>query len=364
MKLNSLIIGCVLLVFTGCKTEQASRKHIKDVRKFLIETSLEGQLISQIKENIFPTYMGIKDSLLVLCDFKASPHFYTYNIKDFSYLGSFGMQGRGPGDIQDPFFSSQIQKENNSYGVWVYQMNRMRLTCNDIFRSINDMDAKPKKTIVLPPEANTACNVIIVNQNLVIGSGIDAQGEFFIYDIMKDDFRWKKHLVDHDIACLKNLEQNKLLGQYKLGTLKVKPDGTSFVKAYLFQPLIDVYNKKLDILFTIKTGDYDEPKFMESNNNFIGTSNAYYANVFLTDEYIYALNYNCHYQDMYNINVRNAEMHIFNWSGDAVCRIKLNQGITPFGPFAVDDNNTMIIKSEPAEEKDNFSVFRIDSLLK
>jgi len=298
-----------------------------------------------------------------LCDFKSTPHFYAYETNEFKSLGEFGRQGRGPSDIQDPFFSGQIIKEEGSYKIWVYQVNLMKLVLVDISKALGTSYDKPDRSIILPPEVDTACNIIFLDNNIFIGVGIDAKGEFFIYNSLNKTFEWKKFLVDYDSDYMNLLKKYKLLSEYKLGTLKVKPDGSYLVKASVFKPIIDVYNNKLELQFSIEIAGYEKPTINSNKKQFNGSRRLYYANVYVTDNYIYALNQNCNLDELNSNNCSKAEIDVFDWNGKAVCKFQLNEPISSLGPFVIDEKNKQIILFTPKIDGNSYTRFPIENEL-
>lgn len=351
------------LIFSYCGKEQAIRRNVVLIDNFPRSKSLSGNVINEIREDIYPFFMGIKDSILLLCDFKSNPHFYAYETNKFSPLGEFGRQGKGPSDIQDPFFSGQIIKENDSYKIWVFQVNLMKLALIDITHALGKSFDKPDMSIILPPEVNTACNILSLDKNTFIGVGIEAEGEFFIYNSLTKIFKWKEFLVDYNTDYMNLLKKSGLLNEYKLGTLKVKPDGSLFVKASIFKPIIDVYNINCDLQFSIEIAGSEKPTINSNMRQFDETRMLYYANIYLSNNYIYALNQNCSLEEQNSNNCSNTEIHVFDWNGKAICKFLLNEPISSLGPFVIDEKNKQIILFSPKIESNSYYRFSIGSEL-
>lgn len=359
-----ILLIIITLFLSCCSKDQTIRENVVLIESFPKTKLLKGNEINEIRGDIFPLFMGIKDSILLLCDFNSNPHFYVYETNKFKSLGEFGRQGRGPSDIQDPFFSGQIIKDSGSYKIWVFQVNLMKLALIDIGKALGTTSfEKPDRTIILPPEVDTACNIISLDNNTFIGVGIDAKGEFFVYDSMNKTFEWKKFLVDYNSDYMNLLSKNGLLSEYKLGTLKVKPDGSHFVKASIFKPIIDVYNNKLDLQFSIELAGYEKPIIDGKKKQFDDSRFLYYANVFLTDNYIYALNQNCSLHEQNSNNCSKAEIDVFDWNGRAICKFQLNEPVSSLGPFVIDEKNDQIILFSPKIDGSSYSRFSIENEL-
>jgi len=355
-KYNFLIIP-VFLCFNSCSDTNCNIPE-KRFNEFPKVISLTGRNIPEIKNDFFALQMGLKDSLLIFCDYENSPHFHIYELPGFKSIGSFGSQGKGPNDIDYPVFWGQIEKTENSYLIWFFQSNLMKQTCIDINKYLNSDKSIPEKTFEMPPEMDASINVLKLNDSVLIGTGPDAKGEFFIYNSNSDYFEWQSfNLCGIDDIFLEKLKSNNLLSEYKMGKIKIKPDESKFVKSYIYLPVISVYNNNAELLFSIKNEQFDLPEI--ENNIFSQESNIYYTNIFLTDSFIYALNQNCSL--MYMGKSKDVEIDVFDWNGNAVCRYKLNEGIVASGAFAVDEPNNMIYTINPKNDNSYYSKFQINT---
>ena len=288
----------------------------------------------------------------------SSPHFYAYKVFDFEFLGEFGIQGKGPSDLHDPHFSGQIIKTESGFKMWVFEMNLMKFSLIDIDQALKTSENPRIESFVLPPEVNTAVNIIALDEKVLVGTGIDAMGEFFIYDVETRKFQWKDFL-NRDSEHVQRIEENKLLGTYSLGTIKIKPDASRFVKAFNFQPIIDVYNSNAALEYSIELKGENQPKMNFKTKWFDSAQRLYYSNVFLTDNYIYAMNQNCTFEEFNSNACSQVEVDVFNWEGVALKKFQLNEPAASLGPFVVDEVNERLIKITPKEEYDAITVFDI-----
>jgi hypothetical protein len=341
----------IFLIFNSCSNK--TRDNVKIIDKFSQTIELSGQPIPKIKNDFFPLQMGLKDSILVFQDFENSPHFHAYKVPGFDFIGSFGKKGKGPGELQNPSFWGQIEKNNNGrYTLWTYQMDLCQLVSLNIEKEINDPGTEFEKEFDIPLGPGEAVNIIAINDTSFVGTGAEAQGEFFIYDRLWENVEWKDYFVNSFI----NIEANRdVISECKRGIIKVKPDKSKFVKALVYAPIIDVYDSRGTLKFSIMLSDFKQPSIQA--NEFDGSTMVYYENIYVTDNYIYALNKNCTI-DEYNF-CDDAEIHVFTWNGAPVCNYKLNEGIGPASPFVVDELNNKIYTVNPKSEEDFFSLFDI-----
>jgi hypothetical protein len=242
-------------------------------------------------------------------------------------------------------------------------MNLMKLSLIDINKALTSSTYEPEKVIRMPPQIGSAVNIISLDDNIFIGSGNKSDGEFFIYNASTKKLEWKNFFIDYDENFMELLIKSDKLDEYKRGIIKIKPDGSRFVKAFTFIPIIDIYNQDGKIEFSLILKNHEKPNINLKVKQFEGSTKVYYENVFLTDNYIYALNRNCNLED-YSKNIcKDAEIHVYSWDGNAVCKYKLNEGIGPVAPFVVDEANKRVYTVNPKDDNDYYSVFEIGNEL-
>ena len=361
------IIICLLLIpvflnFGGPDFTQ--RGKIVSFNEFHNQISLSGKTCSEIRDDIFPMFLGIKDSILVLCDVQSDPHVYVYSLPNLTYLGSFGSQGAGPGELLDPLFWGQFENSKQSQKAWFYQPNTMRYSLIDIQKAISGNDyTKFDKQIKMPSQIENAVNIISIDENTIVASGRVSEGEFMIYNTLTEETRWMPFLIDFNKTFMDEIKNARMFNSYKQGIFKIKPDGTRFVKAFGYVPIIDVYNEKADLIFSIIQDGYRKPRInTNQNNHFAPETRVYYTDVFLSDKCIYALNQNCTLQELSEGKGGNVEIHMFSWTGDPLYKIVLNEISGAMAPFAVDELNKNIYVVNPQKMNDYLSVFDIGEI--
>lgn len=361
-------IKSILLIISALLTIKCSnvieRNKVVSINEFNEQISIISKSCHEIRNDIYPMFMGIKDSLLVLCDVKSDPHVYVYRLPDLEYLGHFGSQGKGPADLQDPVFWGQFEVNQGSPKAWFYQTNAMRYSLIDIYNAITENGNNClDKEIVLPPHIGSAVNLISLDEVKIIASGRVSQGEFMIYNLTTKKTEWQPFLVDFNKQFMESIKKLNMLNSYKQGIIKSKPDGTHFVKVFGYVPVIDVYNDEAELCFSIIKDGYKKPTINKNKRQFEPDTRVYYTNVFLSDTYIYALNQNCNLQELSDGNSKDVEIDIFSWKGEPLYKIKLNEGIGALAPFAVDEINKSIYTVNPKSPDDYFSVFDISQLV-
>ncbi len=357
-------LPCIILTITmslllcNC-SEDRIRGNLFLIKEFPHTINLKGSSITEVSDDFYPLQLGIKDSILIFCDWENSPHFHLYKIPEFEFIASFGKRGRGPSELIDPVFWGQTgNSESNK--IWIYQLNARILSLLDIDKTINASELITLREVILPYEILDAVNIIAAADDVYIGTGVDVAGDFFIYNALTGEFKWKEFYMDYDKKFSEELIKNQgLLHEYKRGIIKIKPDNSRFVKAYIYAPVIDIFNIEGSLDFTIMLKDYKTPSL--SGEMFDMSTMVYYENVFLSNDYIYALSRNCNFEEYSMNECNNAEIHVYNWKGEPVCNYRLNEGIAPIAPFVVDEKNKKIYTVNPKSDEDFFSLFDLDN---
>jgi hypothetical protein len=237
----------------------------------------------------------------------------------------------------------------------------MKFAFYDLDESLeNKSKTKAINPTYMPPEVNDAVNIIALKDDMYIGSGVSALGEFFIYNKKNKDLKWKPFLDDFDQKFTQKLLDYEITSDYKRGVIKIKPDKSHFVKSHIYLPIIDVYDDKSNLEFTISLDKLTEPLFDNDTKQISGDSKAFYTNCFLTDDYIYALNRKCTWNEYGNDDCNDVEIHVFDWDGSPVANYRLNEGIGPLSPFVVDEVNNKIYTINPKSEDSYFSSFNLN----
>jgi len=357
--IKTILMLSVFVVINAC--ESPITHETKYYSDFPNTIQLNSNSIDGISKDFFTPFIGLKDSLLIFCDTESSPHFHIYQLPDFAPIGNFGVEGYGPSDISTPVFWNQMVKKGDTYQLWFFQLDLMRLTKIDIAKYLNNSEALPEYEIELPPEIDQAVNIIALNDSIIIGTGYAAKGAFFKYNINADSFSWIEYPKRDEKANLQDLLiENDLYEEYNLGIIRIKPDGSRFVKSNLYRPTLDVYDHACKLLFSLEKSTFTPLKLEANTRNMPLYTNLYYSNLFLTDSHIYALHYNCTLSQMGNDECQDVEIHVFDWTGNPICKYLLNDGIHPFGSFVVDEANKKIYTINPKDEDHYYYQYDID----
>ena len=340
-----LVLLSINALLSSCKGDIARVNRNND---FDITLSLESEDVN-IDQIIFPYEVGILDDILVFSDPLVSPHFYSYALPGFEFKGSFGIQGKGPNDIEDPLFSGQIENVGKEKIIKTMQVNRNKFTSFSLTQALKDTTNLQKvdmKDIYLPPEIEMSIQTVQLNDSILLTSGSSSLGEFGIYSVKTDKIKWIpfQGLVSQDVVG--QLFKNNMLASFGYGEIGLKPDKSKICKIYLKSPSIKVFDIDGELDFSIIDENY---KGLPDNETKTLDENDFYTDLYLSDSYIYALYQGCTYE-----NSCDSEIHIFDWSGKAKKKIKLNEQVKC---FAVDEKRNTIYSVSIKTEDSYISKF-------
>ena len=359
--MKNLLYFLICIILSGCSSE-INRKNIHYFNEFPAKASLSGSNCTHFKEDIYPLFMGIKDSLIVFCDIQNDPHIYVYNSADLKYLGSFGSEGKGPNDLNQPLFWGQFE-DSDTLKAWFYEPNILRFSLLNFNEIFTNKILIPEKQFYLPPQIGAAVNILKLQNGRIVASGRINEGEFLIGNLHNEHIRIKPFLIDFDEAYHNRIKDIDLIQSYKQSIMKMKPDGKMFAKAHSYLPIIDVYNEAANLKFSIIRKDISKPVINFNKRQFEENTRVFYINIFLTDKYIYALNRNCTLIELNEERANNALIDVFTWDGKPVIRFELNEGISQMAPFIIDELNEKIFTVNPKDPFEYYSVFDISGHL-
>lgn len=342
------IILCVLFLSSCTNKEGIEDYNFKET------VSINSEKSRTLDNKIVPRFVTIYENKIVFCDMTNQTHFYVYSLPDLKFLGSFGNENDAVGSIKNPSFNNQIQTKSNENLISVLQMDNYELVSFDLEKALNKtLKKEDVKSIILPDDIDESIHVLKMDNDLVFGSGYSNLGEFFTYNLNTKQVSWKKFTTDFDEEFMNLLQKSDLLGIYKHGMIKAKPDNSKFVKAYRLNQKISIFDNNGDLIRTIENKNAIKPA-IGKDNQFSNDTNLYYSNVYTTDNYIYALCLN----SKVNTNPTNVEIHVFDWNGNSIQNIQLNKGIGGLAPFAVDEKNRTIYTINPESELNYLSEFK------
>jgi len=329
---STTLLFIALLVFTlSCNNEPQIEEvdlpdyTVVDLDSFNVKPSL-----------LLPVKMAVNKNLLIILDLSTDTLFRVFNLPDLKYSGWFGKKGRGPREYYyiDPsgfrFYDDILQIVDLRS---IYFINfTSEIICDNY--DIRDKFSIPGELLtfnyIFKLDINNFCGLC---QTLNSAKSLD-----------KFNFQTKE--ISSFIPypdLVKEVPENAKRTVYSF-SVEVKPELDLFVMAYNFFPLIRICDKKGEINHEILVKKLPEQIVFQqlgSRESNLLNGAIYYEDIKTTTKYIYLLykprkgiRVDEHQYEPYSIGSN--ELHIIDWEGQFVRRIKLSEKILSFAP-SIDD---------------------------
>lgn len=296
-----------------------------------------------------PISMSANDSLLIVFNWDTDTIFRVFSIPEFTYKGWFGLKGRGPEEF--------LICNPSSFRVYSDGIQLVDLTKVFIVDFVND---------------SVNNNLIVKNRYSIPSSLIPFNNVFMLDDIniyginsMEDspseyDFFNKETKATGSLINFPELDSNvspKIRRRIFVNLLEVKPDKSRFVMMYNYYPVLRIFNNDIEVLHEIFIDNL--PKQIRFKS--LGTKHSnffkgiiYYSYLKVTEKYIYTLfelqtGEKVREREYRAKSIGSQELHVFNWEGQPVARIKLNNKILSFAPSP--DNKYLFFTCDHAIDK-------------
>ena len=290
-----------LTIYTGCSDKFGKYNYInyKKLKRPNNTVKLRSTVVNKF-EIYRPSRLEIIGNYLLLADTKADKMIKIIDLKSYELLKSFGSKGQGP----DEFIGvSQIipdQKDNNTF--WIYDVSTRNLKKFNISTVLNN-DSYLEEIIRISSEnSGIPTQLIFAPDNKILGVGLFFKGRISIYDMSGGYIRSigkipvilenERFASQHSHGFIGNFifkdRSREIFIATRLGSIiekyniygnlistfygpdlffpeyKIVPAGEYYTMTYnnksRFGYLDICYNKKLDRLFLLYSGEYQYNK--------------------------------------------------------------------------------------------------------
>lgn len=349
MKYSFIILLIILL--TACQEKETKKTII--IENFEEKKALTGKLVYLDKMPLITEKIIIAGSFLIIqnpIDNKV-PMFYVYNKNDYAFLGSFGAKGGGPNEFssQNPRMTGQYEIIDNSICIWVIDQFKCKLI--NLTKSISIKKTVIEKKITTPKSIFIGSEILMLPDGDMFGSCMNQDGRFFYYESKSKKTNWTPFFPKVKNPPIQKEQMHNLY----YGPLRINKSGSTIVSALTYFKRIDVFNKDAEFQFSLSFEDSPtDPAF--SINKKPETFKYYYMDVYVSENYIYALNLNKSEKQLRERDFKRAsEIHVFTIDGKAVSSYTLDYFI---GAFTVDEENKCIWGIRMQEKENETQIVR------
>lgn len=321
MKLLLLIIFSTLII--SCAKEK--EENTITFGKFPEEVFLSHEEIKVTPNLYFVGGLILMDSILLTIDVKADTFFQAFKLPDYNHIGGYITKGNGPNEeiLIDPYIqhisgNSFLYKNISSVKVIEFDVssNKMELI----------------KKIDLPEELMDLWHIFKLENDL-IGSNPynETKKEFIAYDMNSE----KERDFGPDFPNVEKEIEPHFRNMLFAKATTVRATGDFFASVYDKFPILRIYTKKGNIHKEVRFENKQVfPNALIQENpseSAINEITQNYRKIKSTNEFIYALYIGKAEKDIKEAsgNFSN-EIHVWDWDGNPIKRIKLDNDIFSF----------------------------------
>ncbi|MCC5906901.1 MAG: hypothetical protein JJU13_11875 [Balneolaceae bacterium] len=325
----------IIILFSNCskiETDETSyRETIISDNDFGEIVTLEANEIDQINTHlIHPRSIHLSDSMLVVVERDVSDGiFKIFSLTDFSFLGSYGSRGEGPGEYSQ--IISNIVQTRDSFGKspfvvldWVHK----RLTNISLEDILSGNIQGFEDSYILPPELMLSQRATFLNDTTVISMGGSDKGILAYVNTKTDSVSYIPFIPKID----ENLSSRDATELYR-GEFVIDKQRGRIVAATKWFPEMIIFDVEGEVQNVIRIPVQDHPANKLENQRTL-----FYKDLKITDKYIYGVYLKASQEEMGEIYNNyhskdfsySTEIHVFDWSGEPVRKIILEDKFLPF----------------------------------
>lgn len=297
--------------------------------KFPDNILLDSRII-ELEENYVHGHFHVYDTLLFLTNTPGNPYQVHVYDNDYRFIKSAGLIGAGPGEITNPFFAAI----DDGRGIlWFLDMGKQVLHKFVIDSLLNIENYFPRTNVPISDDK------YIITQYYPLADNMFSYSDFNVTPPMISFFDISGSLVDsiiiyEDIAKgfgfnSSDIFLNTFLYQHH-------PENEKIVLAHRFSDVIVIIDHKGKVLATQQGPDMINQTPDPTNDSQVSTHVALQAD----EEFIYALYRGNVVFDENNQLVYPEIIHVFNWDGEPVISMQLENALNS---FTLDENNQRLI---------------------
>ena len=303
------ILIIIVTIFISCGNEI-------DKKETIAEYKINGESVFKEKHNIYDVYS--MESLILIKNIpeKDAPVFSVYkeSKSEFKHVIDFGKTGSGPNEFENGvYYTHQFENENNQLKFWVYEMNRNKYSLINMTQSILLKKTVVDRVIRIKPGVSLK-EVFYINEETIVGNTDNLalkMDRLRFYNPVLDSVTKKIGLITK-IENLKKNDMNYTQQSYNpifLNTLRYHSGKEKLVSAMVSIDKIDVFG----VNGTYESSIDNREKTSKSIDDYTKKTKIHFADIELTDNYVYAL-YSGESATDYYENMLPTKIKIYDWN--------------------------------------------------
>lgn len=316
--------------------------------EFSSTQEIEWDTLKELPIDEIPSNIMIEDSLLIVANKEGEHLFQIYCKNSLELLKSFGNKGRGPDEFTTPELTEQVIHEEDKPYHLVYDWNTNKITFINFQDYISD-------TIVVSENRELASSfrggdMVYYSDSLIIMAAKleEDKGRF---KIEKDN---KIQTIDYLPKLYFDVHENNRHSVYVNASSTVNPNKHKFVATANLLGQYDFFDMQGNHLHSTVINWDDSLEKSSSSESILNSPIMHYGWVLQsTDDLIFA-----DYTQVSNLGeFSNSEIHILNWIGEALVRLKTNKVVSS---IAIDEQDQAIYGIAYDKESFSFSIVKFN----
>ncbi len=333
MKIVNLIL--YILLYLSINSCQNSKK--ETFTEFPVMYNLQGRITNLDKPYRSGT-VYIADSLVILTNTPSNTRYiHLFSLKDFEFISSSGIIGRGPGEINNPFFAICDAERGI---IWCMDQGKRRILCFPLDSIIDNENFSPSSSIPVPIEKHLIIHYKPFNNELFSFLNDDP-------NILVSFFDYNGNIID----TLDIIDQLELYEEIDYETSRnivtymysCHPSNKKIAIAARFSDKLVIIDYKGNILNRIHGPDFIDqtPEYAKSGLKLT------YFDIRSDSKFIY-----CLYNGLEKVKEINGmltstfpmSLHVFDWCGNPISQIRFEYSASS---FAIDAKYNRIVTFSP-----------------
>lgn len=339
-----VILGAATMMLDNCKRnprieETMAFSNVEYVKKFPVEIEAKCSKEIDPERDNFCAFT-VCDSLMLCSTVESQKYLKVLSWPGMRPLNEFINKGNGPYELTSNllYFEENVEKEGKDVCIYFYDKKNSIVKLN-VSKSLTQesLIAEKVSNVVIGDSFNFYGFITLGNNSFIIGK-IENEGRRINRYLYIDNEPTKNEILDrlNEIHIEASNIDHNVLGRHTAYHRQDK----RIVEAYSNLNLINIYTLDGEFQKSICVGEkLDNLRDIEAMPVNDRPSSSYlflkgYENYFAA---AYSFHTNKDYIDKKQVP---AEIHIFNWDGNPLCRIKLDKQFTT---FHIDrDNNALV----------------------
>lgn len=322
--IKNVIFLFILIIFFSCtSTPKSDFKDIIFSKKNVTSINVASTEILNICDSIVsPNSVLCIGDYLVINEFGPNGSFHTVDLKNGKYLGVFGNNGRGPGEMSMP---ATLTKDDND-NLYIFDIQQQKVVQYDIDSLLNKKKFQNEFKL---KNLNGALAAIILKSKVYSLNSRKSDYRIYVSDMKGKDIEGLGALPNN----FKNFPKNTFAEGHPA---KIQYSNNILALCYLTTPLIQIFNMENKQWTTI--GGPEEFLSIFETNNKAGMALAYtdksrsgYLDIKISKKYIYALYSGKHIFGTTDFNSKT--IYVFELNGTPIKKINLDKGLISFDVY-------------------------------